>query len=229
VYGIPRAPLCGEDHPTVPLGAYGRSKLLAEGLCSEAVARGLDVTMLRPMSLFGPWMTGIFAILFEWVRTGKPVYMLGRGANRVQGVSAWDVADALLLAGERPGLGGRVFNLGAEPEGVPSVFEWVRALVRHGGDRSPVLRIPAAALRGAARALGLFGLSPIVPEHYILADRNFVLDTSAARRDLGWKPRYDNVRMLCEAYDWYASLDAPSRPPLHPVVRLLNAISPGFS
>ena len=49
------------------------------------------------MSLFGPGMTGVFAMLFEWVRLGKNVYFLGWGRNRVQMVSAWDVADACLL------------------------------------------------------------------------------------------------------------------------------------
>ena len=66
VYGYPHRLPCGEDHPTVPLGEYGRSKLLAERLCLEAIERqGLDVTMFRPMSLFGPGMTGIFAMLFK--------------------------------------------------------------------------------------------------------------------------------------------------------------------
>ena len=91
VYGVPQADSCTEDHPTVPLGAYGRSKLLAEELCLGAVQRGLDVTVLRPMSLFGPGMSGVFVMLFEWVRTGAPVFLLGNGSNRVQAVSAWDV------------------------------------------------------------------------------------------------------------------------------------------
>ena len=99
VYGEPRRVPCGEDHETKPLGEYGRSKLLAEQICVEArEKRGLDVTMFRPMSLFGPNMTGIFVMLFEWVRTGAPVFMLGNGRNRVQAVSAWDVADACVLA-----------------------------------------------------------------------------------------------------------------------------------
>jgi len=228
VYGVPRTVPVSEDHPTQPLGAYGHSKLLAEGLCREAVEGGLDVTWLRPMSLFGPRMTGVFVMLFEWVRTGRPVYTLGRGANRVQMSSAWDVADACILAAEQPGTAGRVFNLGCAPETVPTVLELVQALVAHAGTGSPIYRIPAAPLRGAARLLHRVGLSPIVPEHYILADREFILDIRAARQGLGWAPRHDSRQMVIDAYEAYLDLGPEQRAPLHPMVRLLNWVTPGW-
>jgi nucleoside-diphosphate-sugar epimerase len=225
IYGIPQCVPCGEDHPTLPLGAYGRSKLEAEAACREAIARGLDVTVLRPMSLLGPRMTGIFVMLFEWVRTGRPVFLLGRGQNRVQMVSVSDVADACLLAAAAPEAAGAFLNLGSDPASVPRVSDEVAALVEHAGTGSPIVRIPSFALRSAARALNLIGLSPIVPEHYLLADRDFILDISAARRALGWQPRHDNVRMLIDAYDWYAAAGESDRPRPHPVVRILNAVT----
>ncbi|MFQ5513664.1 MAG: NAD-dependent epimerase/dehydratase family protein [Myxococcota bacterium] len=226
VYGIPRTNPVLEDHPKEPLGAYGRSKLQAEALCQEAIARGLDVTIFRPMSLFGPQMTGVFVMLFEWVRLGLPVYMLGRGLNRVQTVSAWDVAEACILAARAPAAAGATFNLGSAPESVPTVLETVRALVAHAGTGSPVVRIPAALVRGAARTLGLIGQSPIVPEHYRLADRDFILDIRAARETLGWAPEHDNTRMMLEAYDAYLKAGEDARQPLHPMVHLLNRLVP---
>jgi dTDP-glucose 4,6-dehydratase len=227
VYGVPRRVPCAEDHPTEPLGEYGRSKLRAEELCLEAVERdGLDVTMFRPMSLFGPGMTGIFVMLFEWVRTGAPVFVLGNGRNRVQAVSAWDVADACVLAATRAGRTRPILNLGSDPDGVPTVEETVRALIAHAGTRSPVVKIPAGLLRAAARALYTVGLSPIVPEHYILADTNFVLDIRAAREDLGWAPAYDNVEMMCDAYDSHVAAGPGARPAPHPILRILDAIVP---
>jgi nucleoside-diphosphate-sugar epimerase len=226
VYGVPQSERVTESHPTIPLGAYGESKLQAEALCQEACTRGVEVVMLRPMSLFGPRMSGVFVILYEWVRTGKPVYLLGRGANRVQFSSAWDVADACIRAAEMPGISGRFFNLGADPECVPTVLETVRGVIANVGTGSPVVRIPVALLRTAARALHLIGQSPIVPEHYILADRNFVLDISAARTDLGWNPRHDNVGMMTAAYKWYVAAGPGYWSRMHPLVRLLNRLAP---
>ncbi|MGH7895541.1 MAG: NAD-dependent epimerase/dehydratase family protein [Candidatus Binatia bacterium] len=223
VYGIPRTIPVAEDHPQRPLGAYGRSKIAAETLCAEAVAAGLDVTVLRPMSLFGPGMTGVFLLLFEWVRLDKNVYLLGAGRNRVQMVSAWDVADACVLAAERAESRGAVLNLGAAE--VPTVRAEVEALIARAGSRSRVVAMPAALVRNAARVLDVVGLSPIVPEHYLLADATFVLDVSAAERALGWRPVYSNVRMMAEAYDWYCRNWATVRGEPGVVLRLLNALS----
>ena len=92
-------------------------------------------------------------------------------------------------------------------------------------EESTGLVVPVV-LRTAARVLHAIGYSPIVPEHYILADRNFVLDISAARKELGWSPRYDNVRMMIDAYEWYVNEGESAWPRMHPLVRLLNRLAP---
>jgi nucleoside-diphosphate-sugar epimerase len=223
VYGIPTSVPVTEDHPQRPLGAYGHSKIEAERLCLDAVARGADVTMVRPMSLFGPQMSGVFVLLYDWVHRGKRVYLLGHGRNRVQMVSAWDVADALRLAAVTPAARGAILNLGSDD--VPTVREQVEALIAHARSRSRVLAIPAALLRTAARVLDVVHLSPIVPEHYLLADATFVLDTTRAKTILGWQPRFDNVQLMVEAYDWYVAHAREAAPRRGPVLRLLDALS----
>jgi nucleoside-diphosphate-sugar epimerase len=223
IYGLPATNPVREDHPQRPLGAYGESKIAAETLCREALARGLDVTVLRPMSIFGPWMTGVFLLLFEWVRLGKNVYLLGAGRNRVQMTSAWDVADACLLAAERSESRGAFLNLGATD--VPTVRGQVESLIAHAFSRSRVVAFPAWLLRNAGRALNVVKLSPIVPEHYLLADADFVLDVAEAQRVLGWQPRYSNVRMTTEAYDWYCRNVERVRAKPGLVLRMLNALS----
>lgn len=223
VYGVPQTVPVGEDHPQRPLGAYGRSKIEAEATCLAYGARGGDVTILRPMSLFGPQMTGVFLILFDWVHRGKNVYLLGNGRNRVQMVSAWDVADACMLAASTPSARGTILNLGAEVR--TTVREQVEALIAHAGSRSRVVPLPAELLRTAARVLGIIGLSPIVPEHYLLADSTFVLDTSRAATVLGWRPRFDNVALVTDAYDWYVAHAAGVRRRRNPILALLDAFS----
>ncbi|HUE29783.1 MAG TPA: hypothetical protein VMR79_02855, partial [Verrucomicrobiae bacterium] len=68
-------------------------------------------------------------------------------------------------------------------------------------------------------------LSPIVPEHYLLADATFVLDTTRARSVLGWRPRHDNVALTCAAYDWYAQHAAEAAPRRNLVLALLDVFS----
>ena len=226
VYGVPQAdPVREDEHPRQPIGAYGRSKLEAEGLCLQAVEAGLDVTMLRPMSLFGEGMTGVFILLFDWVRRGRRVFLLGRAANRVQMVSADDVARAAQLAATAPDAAGLIVNLGSDPSRVPTVRAQVEALIRYAGSASRVTPVPAGLLRSAARVLNLFGLSPIVPEHYLLADATFILDIERARTRLGWEPAGDNVRITCDAYDWYCRNWEAVAPKPNPALRLLEALT----
>lgn len=222
IYGVPTTVPVTEAHPQNPLGAYGVSKIEAETLCREYLARGGDVTVFRPMSLFGPRMSGVFVLLYDWIHRNRPVYFLGSGRNRVQMVSAWDVADACLLAAHTPAARGGVFNLGALD--VPTVREQVEAVVQRVGSRSRVRPVPAALLRNAARVLDVFGLSPIVPEHYLLADANFVLDVSEAQRVLGWTPRYSNVELMVEAYEWYVQHADTHGPVRGPVLKLLDLL-----
>ena len=157
-----------------------------------------------------------------WIRRGRRVYLLGAGRNRVQMASAWDVADACLLAVERPESRGAVMNLGAEE--VPAVRAQIEALIAHAGSPARVVAIPAGLLRNAGRLLHVVGLSPIVPEHYLLADKTFVLDVSRARALLGWRPRETNVTMTIAAYDWYVAHGERYRPQPNPVLRLLDAL-----
>ncbi len=226
VYGLPEDRLIGEDnHDLEPLGAYGDSKLEAEVVCRRAMEDGLDVTMLRPMSLFGDGMTGVFVLLFDWVRRDRRVFMLGGGLNRVQMASADDVARAAIQAAVEPGTGGLAINIGSAPETVPSVRGQVEALIKHAGATSKFTGFPAELLRMAARVLNVFGLSPIVPEHYLLADRNFVLDISLARERLKWQPESDNIKMTCDAYDWYCRNWQDVAPKPNPALRLLEALT----
>jgi nucleoside-diphosphate-sugar epimerase len=173
--------------------------------------------MLRPMSLFGDGMTGVFVLLFDWVRRGRRVFLLGSGLNRVQMVAADDVARAAVLAASAKDTAGLIVNIGSDPATVPTVRAQVEA--------SQVTAIPASLLRNAARVLNVFGMSPIVPEHYKLADRNFVLDISRARTRLGWEPRGDNVQITCEAYDWYKQNWQKVAPKPNLPLRVLEAIT----
>src|SRR5437870_4080825 len=112
VFGAPRANPVTEETPPTPGEAYGRAKYEAERLCHVAAGRGMDVTIIRPRTILGHGRLGIFQILFEWIREGANVPVLGRGDNRYQLVHADDLADACILAAGRPGPA--IYNLGTD-------------------------------------------------------------------------------------------------------------------
>lgn len=61
----PAQPMVTEDAPLAPRSAYGATKLAAERLCAAAVARGLDVIVVRAFQHAGPRQLPKF-MLPEW-------------------------------------------------------------------------------------------------------------------------------------------------------------------
>jgi nucleoside-diphosphate-sugar epimerase len=206
VFGRPRSNPVSEDAPCRPLEAYGRAKLRAEELCHEAARAGLDVTIVRPRTILGHGRLGIFAVLFDFVAEGAPVYVLGSGANRYQLVHAEDLAAACLLAGDRPGP--TTYNVGAVEFG--TMRDTIAALVAHAGTGSAIRSLPTAPARVAMRALGTVGLAPFAPYHWLMYSESLFFDVTKARTELGWEPQHSNASMLIESYEWYlAHRDQP--------------------
>jgi nucleoside-diphosphate-sugar epimerase len=201
IFGVPDANPVTEETPGRPLEAYGRAKLAAEALCHEAVGGGLDVTVIRPRTILGHGRLGIMAILFEFVAEGAPVFVLGGGANRYQFVHADDLADACLLAADRPGP--TTFNIGATEFG--TMRQLLQALVDHAATGSSVRSLPTGPAKAGMRLLSTLGQAPFAPYHWLLYAESLWFDTTKARTELGWSPSHSNASALIESYEWFLS------------------------
>jgi nucleoside-diphosphate-sugar epimerase len=199
VFGIPEHNPVTETTPGRPLEAYGRAKLRAEILCHDAVASGLDVTIVRPRTVLGHGRLGVIALLFEFVADGAPVFLLGDGNNRYQFVHAADLADACLRAGDRAGPS--VYNIGALEFG--TMRETLQALVDHAQTGSRLRSLPVAPARLAMRSLAALGLVPFAPYHWLLYSESLYFDSTLARTELGWEPQHSNASMVIESYEWF--------------------------
>ena len=91
------------------------------------------------------------------------MFVLDGGHNRYQFVHADDLADACLLAADRPGP--TTYNIGATEFG--TMRETLQALVDHAGTGSRVRSLPAAPARRAMRALSVAGQAPFAPYHWL--------------------------------------------------------------
>jgi nucleoside-diphosphate-sugar epimerase len=199
IFGVPDHNPVTEDTPGKPLEAYGRAKLEAEVLCREAAASGLDVTIVRPRTILGHGRLGIMAILFEFVAEGAPVFVLGDGANTYQFVHADDLADACLLAADRPGA--TTYDIGATEFG--TMRQLLQALVDHAGTGSRVRSLPAAPAKAGMKALSLAGQAPFAPYHWLMYAESLWFDTTKARTELRWEPKHSNASALIESYEWF--------------------------
>jgi len=201
VYGIPKVHPIREDDPLVGVGWYGESKIEAEEVTRAFGRRGLEFVIVRPKTFIGPERLGVFEILFDWVRDGRRIYMLGNGTNRYQLLAVEDLVDAILLAAERPEAAGERLNVGATQFG--TVRTDLQTLVDHAGSTSRLTPLPARPAEIALRGLELLRVSPLAEWHYKTAHRDSFVDVSRAERLLGWSPRISNAEALCRTYDWY--------------------------
>jgi nucleoside-diphosphate-sugar epimerase len=201
VYGVPRENPVRPAHLPHPQEEYGRAKLEGERLAERFVKRGLDVSVVRPRTVLGHGRLGIFQILFEWVRRGRPIYMLGHGNNRYQFVHADDLAEVCLRAAERAGPA--TFLAGTDRFG--TMRELLEGLVRHADTNSPVRALPFRPTQLLMAATSKLGLSPLGDYHTLMYGREMFFDTEQTRRDLDWTPRWSNAEMIADSYDWYVA------------------------
>jgi nucleoside-diphosphate-sugar epimerase len=200
VYGVPKVHPIGEDAPLVGVGAYGESKIAAEEVCRAFGWRGLGTVVIRPKTFIGPERLGVFEILFDWIREGRRIYVLGRGENRYQLLAVEDLVEGILLAAGAD-VAGETLNLGASEFG--TVQSDLQALIDHAGSPSRLTPVPARPAELVLRALELLRVSPLAEWHYRTAHRDSYVDVSKAERLLGWAPRYSNEQALTRTFDWY--------------------------
>jgi nucleoside-diphosphate-sugar epimerase len=201
VYGVPDRNPVDETTPLTAAEVYGRAKASSEALCQQAAAGGLDVTIMRPRTLVGHGRLGLFAILFDWIADGVPVYVFGRGDNAYQFVHAADMAQACMLAGQREGP--TSYNIGAAEFG--TMRETLESLAAHAGTGASVRSLPVKPAMFGMAILSQAGLAPFGPYHWLVYGKPLWFDITKARTELGWEPKHSNVSMICEAYDWFVA------------------------
>ena len=224
IYGHTHEVPTRENAPAAPLGEYGLSKLRSEDLCESWRARGISITIFRPRLIIGPGRLGILSKLFTLIDMNMPVPMIGSGKNPYQFISVFDCASACVAAW-RSNFPNAVYNLGShEP---PPVRTLLRDLIREAGSRSICLPTPAPLVKLALNSLDYINLPLMDPEQYLIADEICILDTSAASRDLGWRPIHRDEDMLKAAYREYRANRKKGRD--HGTLKTTTATQEGMS
>ncbi len=123
VYGDQDCGPIGEDAAPNPRSPYAVSKLAAEYYC-RTVGRlaGFETVVLRIFNTYGPGQplpashASVVPLFLRRAVSGGSIVVFGGGNQTRDFVYIDDVTDALVAAGERPGLDGRVINIGSGRE-----------------------------------------------------------------------------------------------------------------
>ena len=199
IYGVPTHLPVREDTLPAPFGLYGPAKLRGEYVAIRARERGLRVAVIRPRTVIGPGRLGIFDLLFDWIKAGSPIFMLGAADRPFQLLSNRDLTEAMIAAAHVAADG--EYNVGADR--YTTLRDDLNELAAEVGSPSRVLSIPAWIARPGLQLLDMLRLSPLVDWHYKTIDKEFWFDNQRPKAELGWSPKDSNLEMLREAYDWY--------------------------
>ena len=205
VYGVIVPIPCPEDAPMNPVCEYGRNKVESENICHEYLAKGMNVTIFRPPTINGPGQNE--PTLLSQVHSafmGKALLMPGGGKTRLQMVYVDDVSRAIMLAIDLAEASrGAVLNLGSDD--VPTFKEMATALFQRAGKKPKFININASIARGLVKFLAKFGKSPVEPQHLEIALRDYMFDTTQAKKVLGWSPTKTDIETAVETYDWHVA------------------------
>lgn len=201
VYGIPDHHPLFETDRMDGVGPYGKSKVIAEQIAASYRNR-MCVPILRPKSFIGAGRLGVFDVLFDWIRRGKNIPIVGWGNNLYQLLHVEDLNEAIWLAAIKPAkIANDTFNIGAERFG--TMKQDYQALLDYAGFRKRVVGTPPWLVIPTLRFLELLKLSPLYKWVYETADKDSFVSIDKAKKVLGFVPRYSNVDALIDSYKWY--------------------------
>jgi UDP-glucose 4-epimerase len=187
VYGKPQSVPLAEDHPTLPIGAYGVTKLAIEHhLRIEEASQGLPCRILRLSNPYGEWqrphaIQGVIAVFAHRALHGLPLDVWGDGSVVRDFIHAADVGTAFVAAAEHEGKN-RVFNIG-DGQG-HSVNDIIATLER---------------LLGRTIERRVFAPRPFDPPVN-------VLDIRRAQTELHWQPAVAFDDGVASALQWLRSV-----------------------
>jgi nucleoside-diphosphate-sugar epimerase len=189
-----------EDVPArgSPEHYYSEQKAACEATLAEVTEGSpLEVFVLRPCIVAGPSAPAL-ADSMPWNQLPTPIRAVSKAipvlkpvvpdpGYPLQLVHHDDVAAAIVLAATAPAPAG-AYNIAGD--GLITVSDVAKAL----GGR-PV-RVPAVAASAASAAIARLPFMPSALEWLHIARTTVIMDTTKAKRDLGWSPTFTSAETL---------------------------------
>ena len=125
--------------------------------------------------------------------------MIGGGSNYFQFTNVNDFVAAIIKAVNlKKSL---ILNIGSNDK--ITTYKLIKLLIKKAGSKSKIIKTPVFLIKFILATLERFGLSPLTKEQYLIADKNFFLNTRKAKLNLKWKSRFSTLKTLLNSYDWY--------------------------
>ena len=206
VYGHVTKPPANEGHPYAPYDVYQKAKCEGEKLVLKYIAEnGLPAVIVRPCGIYGPGDTRLLR-LFKSIYDGTFV-MVGAGEVCYHLIYVEDLIDAFELVGDKKEARGEDYIVGGEE--IPTLNELVEVIANALGVPTPDKRFPFVwpvmlASWVCEQVYKPFGKEPpIFPRRVNWFIKNRAFDISKAKRELGYKPKFDLKTGITKTAEWY--------------------------
>ncbi len=178
-------PVTENDVPE-PAEIYGKSKWEGEKIL-QSFSGDFHSVIFRCPTIIDAGRIGLLGILFEFIREGRKVWVVGDGGNRYQFIYAGDLVAACIKALEHEK--SDVFNIGSD--GVTSLREVYEHVISRAGTPARVAGLSKGPAIFLMKLFHSLGLSPLGPYHYKMISEDFIFNTSKIKKTLGWSPTID--------------------------------------
>lgn len=208
--------LLDESSPYNPTLNYGRTKMLAERIVTEAGASGgLQTVILRPPWFYGPHQPSRQTLFFRMIRTGR-VPVVGSGQNLRSMGYVDNVCQGLLLAETVAQASGRAYWIAdRRPYSMNEIVDTIERVmerdlgleVAHRRIRLPsVVSEVAFLLDRCLQGLGLYNA-----RIHVLSEMNKTIACSiaTAQRELGYEPRVELEEGMRRSLLWVRERGIP--------------------
>ena len=165
----------------------------------DPAVQEMKITIIRPRTILGNGRLGIFQILFEWVYSNQNLPVFDEGNNIYQFIHCDDLSEACIKSVEEKAVG--IFNIGTNE--FCSMKETLSALIVHSEKNSKITSLPSKIIVPLMNLASYLRLSPLGSYHSAMYGKSLYFDTSKAEKELKWIPKYSNIDMIKESYDWY--------------------------
>jgi len=170
---------------------YEGSKTLAESWVKDYVSEGLDVVIVSPTRVYGPYLSGkpdSVSLMIEKYVTGKWRFLPGPPDRIGNYVYVEDVVKGMELALKK-GKRGRTYILGGENH---SYHEFFRILSDVSGIRRKMFQIPITVSYIFAwiqlQSARLFGVEPLITPKWVpKAKYHWAVSSARAEKELGYQ------------------------------------------
>lgn len=204
VHGSVENSPANENTPFDPRDNYQRTKMLAEQFCMRNHGNGIEVTTIRPCSIYGPGDVRLLK-MFRMIQK-KIFFFVGDGSPNFHPVYIDDLVQSFILAMNEPAAAGEVFIVGG-PRYLP-LREFANKAANAIQAPKPFIFLPYSLMNLIAKVCeAIFiplGLQPPLHGRRLrFFKHNRAFDISKAKKVLGYSPKIDVDEGFRRTVSWY--------------------------